>query len=68
MFKNDPEVWLAYNARAEALIHSRLKHLSKRVKDEDERHAISDALTALSVLKDQHFPGWNGRLTATAKR
>jgi hypothetical protein len=61
VFERDPEVLPADIARAEAAIHSRLKHLSKRVKDEDERHAISAALTALSVLKDQHFPGWNGR-------
>jgi hypothetical protein len=59
LLERDLEVLPADIARAEAAIYSRLKHLSKHVKDEDERHAISDALSALRVLKRQHFPDWN---------
>jgi hypothetical protein len=56
--ESNPEVLPADIARAEAAMHSRLKCLSKHAKDEAERHAISDALGALSVMKEQHFPGW----------
>jgi predicted nucleic acid-binding protein len=59
LFERDPEALPADIARAEAAIRSRLKHLSMRTGDDDERHAMSAALSNLSVLKNQHFPGWN---------
>jgi hypothetical protein len=59
LFERDPEALPADIARAEAAIRSRLKHLSMSAVDDDERHAISTALGNLSVLKNQHFPGWN---------
>jgi ribosomal protein S15P/S13E len=63
--ERDPETLPADIARAEAVIHSRLKHLSEHAKDQAERREIDDALSALSVLKEQHFPGWVRR---SAKR
>jgi hypothetical protein len=62
MLERDPEVLPASIARAESAIHSRLKSVSKHAKDEAERHALSEALSALRVLKEQHFPDWNRRL------
>lgn len=58
LFERDPEELPADIARAEAAIHSRLKDLARHVKD-PERKAMNDALSALSVLKRLHFPGWN---------
>jgi hypothetical protein len=63
MLERDPEVLPGDIARAESAIHSRLKRVSKHAKDETERQALSEALIALSVLKEQHFPDWNRRLT-----
>jgi hypothetical protein len=59
LFERDPEVLPADIARAEGAIHSRLKRLAKSGQGEAERHAISEALSALRVLKRLHFPGWN---------
>ena len=59
--ESNPEVLPANIALAEAAMHSRLKCLSDHAKDEAERHAISDALSALSAMKAQHFPGWNSK-------
>ncbi len=59
LFERDLAELPADIARAEGAIHSRLKRLAKRGKAEDERHAISEALSALRVLKRLHFPGWN---------
>jgi hypothetical protein len=59
LFERDPEALPADIARAEAAIRSRLTHLSMGTGDDDERHAMNAALSHLSVLKSQHFPGWN---------
>ena len=58
VFEHDLEELPANIARAEAAIHSRLKGLSKRATNEDERQAINEALSVLRLLKKQHFPGW----------
>ena len=62
--ESNPEVLPADIARAEAAMHSRLKCLSEHAKDEAERQAISDALSAMSAMKAQHFPGWKNRRSA----
>lgn len=59
LLERDPAELPADIARAEGAIHSRLKRLAKNGKGEAERHAISEALSALRVLKRRHFPGWN---------
>jgi len=59
--ERNPEALPADIARAEAAIRSRLKQLAAREGDEDERHAMSSALSSLSVLKSKHFPGWNAK-------
>jgi hypothetical protein len=59
LLERDPAELPADIARAEGAIHSRLKLLAKSGKGEAERHAISEALSALRVLKRLHFPGWN---------
>jgi hypothetical protein len=61
LIERDPGELPGDIARAEAAIYSRLKQLSKLPKDEAERHAISDALSALRALKEEHFPGWVGK-------
>lgn len=60
LLERDPAELPADIARAEGAIHSRLNRLAKTGKSEDERHAISEALSALRVLKKLHFPGWKG--------
>ena len=61
MLERDPEVLPGDIARAESAIYLRLKRVSKNAKDENERHALTEALSALRVLKEQHFPDWNRR-------
>ena len=61
LIERDPEKLPEEIARAEAAILSRLRQLSKLPKDEAEQHAISDALSALRTLKEEHFPGWAGK-------
>ena len=58
LIERDPEKLPEDIARAEAAILSRLRQLSRLPKDEAERGAISDALSSLSALKEEHFPGW----------
>jgi hypothetical protein len=65
ILERDPEVLPEAIARAESAIHARLNRLSKHGKDETERQTLTEALSALRVLKEQHFPDWNRR---SAKR
>ena len=55
LFERDPAELPADIARAEGAIHSRLKRLATSGTSEAERHAISEALSALRVLKRLHF-------------
>lgn len=59
LVERDPAELPADIARAESAIHSRLKRLGKSEKDDAERHAMTEALSALRELKKLHLPGWN---------
>ena len=56
LLERDPAELPADIARAEGAIHSRLKRLAKNGKGEAERHAISEALSALCPVGGLRLP------------
>jgi hypothetical protein len=61
LLERDPQQLPEKIALAEGAIYARIKHLKASPKDQIERQALDDAVTALRDMKKRHFPGWNSR-------